>query len=324
MKRLTTKHLDFLTDDFGVWQHTDGSKIDKRHGYALDDVARALLVAVELRDKKKIRIYLGFLKKAITKERVVNFFGPNREPLPKAWSEDALGEAYWALCEYRSNFKDKNDGINDLLKVCESYIRKMTSIRGRAYSLIGAAKINLPLAKKLAEILFVQYQNNRKDDWCWIEDDLVYGNAIIPLSFFEAYSAFGEKKYLASGVEMLDFLNKETDLGNKPIAVGNNGWYKKGKEIALFDQQPVDPAYQVLANIRAFDLTEIDRFRIQAKYFMSWFWGNNMAKKVLINLKAQSCHDGINAKQIAPNQGAENIVCYLLAQEKIWPYLDDK
>lgn len=325
MKKIGLKHYNYLTDDFGIWQHTIGEKIDKRHGYALDDVARALLVAIEYRDEKKMQVYLGFITKAISKERVVNFFGPKREPLDKAWSEDALGEAYWALSEYSvyCGIK-KDDAFNDLLKICESYIKKMTSIRGRAYSLIGASKINIHLAKKLAKGLFLQYEKARTPEWSWIEDGLVYGNAIIPLSFFEAFSALQDRKYLLAGVEMLNFLNNKTDFNDKPIAIGNNGWHKKGKKVALYDQQPVDPAYQVLANVRAYNLTGADAFRIRAKYFFSWFWGNNLAGKSLINLERHSCHDGLGRGSIDPNQGAENIVCYLLAQEKIWPYLNKR
>ena len=39
---LRMDHLFDMTTDIGIWQHAKGSKPDRRHGYSIDDQARAL------------------------------------------------------------------------------------------------------------------------------------------------------------------------------------------------------------------------------------------------------------------------------------------
>ena len=41
-------HLKRMTTDIGIWQHCRDDAPDKRHGYSIDDVARALIVAIGL------------------------------------------------------------------------------------------------------------------------------------------------------------------------------------------------------------------------------------------------------------------------------------
>jgi hypothetical protein len=289
-------------------------------GYALDDSARALLVAVRYGDVEKAQIYLNFLKKAISKKRVVNFFSKDRKPLSIKYSEDALGEAYWALAEARATGLFVSE-VQVLIDIITPKIYKMSSVRGRAYSLLGASKIDKELTIYLVESLTKQYSKNADRSWEWIEDKLTYANAIIPLSFLEASDVLGGK-YRLIGLSMLNFLNRITTYGSVPMVIGNLGWYEKGKGKAIFNQQPIDAAYQILANKKAWELSGNDNYIYKAKEFVSWFWGNNILGRSLLDVSDDSCLDGIRQNGLNPNRGAENIVCYLLAQESMSHHLD--
>jgi len=313
MRRISFRHIDFLTDDFGIWQHTDKGEINRKFGYALDDAARALLVAVQYKDQKKQKIYYSYLAKALGGSKTINFFGPDRKLLSGNWSEDALGEAYWAIAHYSD--------LDNIIGKIKKKIGKFQSLRGQAYALLGAAKNDPILADKLAGRISDQFPNGDSSSWRWPEDTLRYANAIIPYSLLSFAEVSEKGSHYNKALSMLNFLNKETKANGKPIAIGNDGWYARGGEKALFDQQPVDPAYQVLANVKAWELSGEKKYLDEAKIYFSWFWGNNVLGKPLIDFSDGSCHDAICSRGVSGNRGAESIICYLLAQNAIWKYL---
>lgn len=321
MKKIGFDHFNYLTDDFGIWQHTDGKKIDKKHGYALDDSARALLLASNNGLEEKINIYVNFLDLATKNNPVVNFFSPSRTVLPNPWSEDALGETYWALAELYD--KHKISDADKIIKRITPLVDRFTSLRGRAYALIGATKVNFSLAKKLFRSIEQDFVDHRRTNWNWLENSLSYANAIVPLSLLE-YAEFNKcESAKIVGLALLDFLNRVTKMQNKPFVIGNRGWFKKGLKKAVFDQQPIDAGYQVLANIKAYEVCNDKKYLQEARQYFSWFWGNNIKGSVLIDLSSYGCFDGIREDGLSKNMGAESIICYLLAQERIWPYLQE-
>lgn len=321
MEKIGLDHFNYLSDNFGIWQHTQGAKIDRQHGYALDDAARALILAKELGLKEKAKVYLNFIRESVSPHRIINFFDKKRQPLPLDWSEDALGESYWAIAQLYDEPELKNLCSALALQI-EQRILKFSSVRGTSYSLLGAIIQNHTLAEKLSDFLIKTYELNKRWNWHWLENELTYGNAIVPLALIEFGHAAKDSNALNVGFEMLDFLNKTTKVDRKPIAIGNNGWFKKGREKSTFDQQPVDISYQIIANVSAYEISLQDAYLAEAKTYFSWFWGNNCASRLMVDPKRHLCFDGINEKKISDNSGAESIVCFLLAQEKIWPYLE--
>jgi hypothetical protein len=51
----------------------------------------------------------------------------------------------------------------------------------------------------------------------------------------------------------------------------------------------------------------------QANFWFDWFSGNNITNQVMIDKKTTGVFDGLCEHSLNPNQGAESIVCYLLA-----------
>jgi len=317
------KHFNYLSDDFGIWQHTRGKIIDKRHGYALDDAARALIVALEYGSVKQARIFLDFIREATRNGRIVNFFGPDRSPLSRPSSEDALGESYWAVA-FAHNKKLNPEVTEGLIEKLNILALDMKSLRGKSYSLLGSLMLGKKSAHKLASDIETEYLNNKRKNWSWPEGMISYANAIIPLSLIEYGQVMKRSSALNSGIEMLDFLNRVTKVDRTPIAIGNKGWFARGRRKEVFDQQPIDIAYQVLANVRAFENSNDNKYLVEARNYFHWFWGNNLAEKPLIDASDWSCLDGIQENKLSSNRGAESVICYLLAEKAIEPYLDEK
>jgi hypothetical protein len=323
MKRVPPRHLEFLTDDFSIWQHTVGREIDKTNGYALDDAARALLAAVELKRPDLATIYIGFIEKCCTAERVINFYTAGREVWDRPWSPDALAETYWALAVAVSH--DIEAGR------CQAIIQQAILprlyelrqwLRARCYLVIGAVLIDQKLATELTEELLAEYRANAHADWPWPEEELFYGNAIIPYALLEAGRLLGFDEAAEAGMKMLRFLNGVCLLPDGKVhLVGNQGWYPRGGRVAEFGEQPIDAAYAILANVSAYRQTKASAWLEAAGEYLRWFWGANRTGEPLVNWTDGSVGDGIDESGVSPNRGAENVVCYLYAQEQLWPLL---
>jgi len=322
IKKNNLNHFRYLSDDFGIWQHTRGKIIDIKHGYALDDAARGLIIALEYGMQRQAQTFLDFIRAATSNGRVVNFFGPDKKPLDLPWSEDALGESYWAVAYA------KKRGLNieistRLVERLDIHANKFTSLRGRAYSLLGSILASKETARKLAASIYDEYLLNKKPNWLWPEPNLSYGNAIIPLSLLEFSLHYPNPEIEDASKLMLNFLNRVTKVKKTPIAIGNRGWFQLGLKKAIYDQQPIDIAYQVLANIRAYEILNEKNYLDEAKTYFSWFWGNNVAKKPLIDIRDWSCLDGICENKLSRNRGAESVICYLMAERAMEPYLGE-
>src|SRR6266404_5271734 len=105
---LQTGHLLSMCDDTGLFQHAVHSVPDRRHGYCVDDNARALLLACALNEPGEQRLpealtarLAAFVQHAWNPDtrRFRNFMSFDRSWLEDIGSEDSHGRTLWALGE---------------------------------------------------------------------------------------------------------------------------------------------------------------------------------------------------------------------------------
>src|ERR1044072_3680708 len=130
---IDTRYVEEITDDFGIWQHATKDHIEREHGYAVDDAARALLVAGSYNKPELGKVYLNLIHHACCDFLdPVNFFTADREPLPGPWSPDALGQVLWAMTAARTlNLDDKK--IIETEARALPYIIKSNDVQANAY-----------------------------------------------------------------------------------------------------------------------------------------------------------------------------------------------
>lgn len=317
-RKVPLDYLERITDDFGIWQHSNGNGIAIKHGYALDDAARALIVAVLYQRWDLIRVYLRYLQVSVQPSgSIVNFFDGDRLPImDKLGSHDAIAQAYWAL-SLLAKIHVKWDGetlesllieeAKELQKVYRDHASGGLWLRGNCYALLGAvAGRDVNLVKDLVERLKLLPLD---EQWIWPEPTLTYANAIYPWALISA----GE---VERGLSCLRFLNSVCREDGTPSVIGNKGWYPKGGTKALYDQQPIDAAYLIMANQQAYTISNDKYYLENAWFYFSWFWGNNIKKYILID-DDNSVRDGFSQTELSANRGAENIICYLWAQKTL-------
>ena len=326
----TLKHLVRMTDDTGLLQHSFGSVPDRKHGYCLDDNARAIIVATKyynlVGDKKALDLldrYLSFIVYMQREDgRFHNFLGYDREYLDETGSHDSFGRALWGLGYAMKYAPDwivpvaKNNFDRALPHIDE------LNLRGSALALIGLYYYNkrFPGAtsvrkgiKLLADKLVGFYFNQSSDDWHWFEPVLSYSNGLIPKSLMLAYEVVVNVEYINIALESMEFLIKHTFKNGHLSLIGSNGWYKKNGKRAGFDQQAVDAMATVEMLRTAYAIYEKPEYLRKMKTAFNWFLGLNDKNISMYDFRTGGCSDGLTPNGRSLNQGAESLLAYMLS-----------
>jgi len=322
-----------------MMQHCRGAIPDKKHGYCLDDNARALIVAIlayqNLKQKKFLKlakIYLNFISRMQRADgRFHNFLSYDLNYLDKVGSADSFGRAImalgfliWANIDYELSQKAEK-----IFKKAQNHLENLKYLRATAFSIIGLffyfqsskEKKARKQIEVLADNLLEAFKKNHSLRWQWFEDCLTYSNAVIPLALFLAFKILKKKKYLRTAKLSFDFLLRVCQVKGVPAPIGQKGWYQRGKKRAFFDQQLVDVGAMVITSLIAHQILKKEKYLQAALKWFSWFWGNNLLKKEMLDLKTGGAYDGLKPTKRNKNQGAESLLAYLLAQLILQKYL---
>ena len=346
-------YLKLLTDDVGIIQHTNLGVPARHHGYSTDDVGRALVALTKLADSQKkaeefrklITTYMSFLEHAQTDTgHFHNFMSYRREFLDEKGSEDTLGRAIYGLghvvsCPYLP--KNMRTLANTLISKSRPEIENLGSPRAKAYAMcglyemlragIGADEFESmfnsrrdtveSVDRDTFESIFISHANslvdlyeaNHKEDWNWFESTVTYSNAKMSESLLLAYNYTKDRTYKKIGLATLDFLTEIQWKGDFFDMVGNQGWYSYNGEKPIFDQQPIEAGYLSQAYVSAYEIVRERKYLELAKYSFEYFLGRNRLQAVMYDYSTGAVCDGLNLNGMNCNQGAEPVICFLMA-----------
>jgi hypothetical protein len=324
-------HIFRLTDDTGMLQHSKYSLPDPNHGYTTDDNARAMIMALMLYERYKKSKYLdlvyryaSFLLNAQNGDgRFRNFMSYNRKWLEKEGSEDCFGRCIWALGFVLSH-KHTPEGIKraltHMLQRAMPNVPALISPRAKAYSIIGLAHLEDEVAKKLvfetARTLCCQYDEYKDGKWKWFENIVAYCNNVLPWSMTVAYKVTGEREFLETAEESLEFLSKITFRDGYFKPIGCNGWLLKGGRPAEYDEQTVEACEGVLTYLEAYETTGKEDYLLKAKKCHQWYEGFNSKGLSLIDKETGGCYDALTQQGLNLNMGAESLISYVISYLK--------
>jgi len=346
LPELKLDHLNRMTDDTGILQHSIFTIPNRREGYTTDDNARALIFAVllgqfgngQLNNDQGERAnpaaedstlrYLSFLEHAFNpaKGRFKNFLRYDRRWNEPVGSEDCHGRALWALGSVLGRSQDQGcrGAAGRLFEFSLPAVLEFSSPRAWAYTLLGiqeylssypgdrdAQKIRSALSRRLLEM----YESIRRPEWKWFENVLAYGNARLPQALLLAGAACSDDRMISAGLESLDWLSKtqHCELNGHFVPIGSQGFYRQDGEKARFDQQPLEAAGAVSACLQAYRVTGDSRWRNEAWSAFNWFLGDNDLQLPLYDSVTGGCRDGLHPDRANENQGAESTLSFLMA-----------
>lgn len=329
---LKDDHIFRITDDTGMLQHSKYSLPDPNHGYTTDDNARALIMALMLYERYGRREYLDLVYRYASfvlnaqneKGRFKNFMSYDRRWLEEEGSEDCFGRCLWALGFGLSNEhtpKGVKHGLAYMLKKAMPHVTSLKSPRAKAYSIIGLSRLEGEEAQRLvfeaAQFLCNQYEEYSDGNWKWFENIVAYCNNVLPWSLILAYRTTGEKRFLDTAEESLEFLGGVTFKDGYYKPVGCDGWLLKGGYPAEFDEQTVEACEAVLTYMEAYETTGEKKYLQKAKSCHAWYEGINSKGISLVDSETGGCYDGLTKDGVNLNRGAESLVSYVISYLRI-------
>jgi hypothetical protein len=327
--------LKTFTDDTGVFQHAKFCIPRRSEGYTTDDNARALVAAVRYHRlfgdqtvNSLAQVYLAFLNHMQKPDGSFhNYLSYERRFLDVDGSPDAIGRTLWACgCTINSQLPSGMRSVaRDIFDRGLPSVWKSVSLRLYSAALAGIHEYHKALpdeklvgsAEKLGAFLVQAFRDQSKDDWLWFESHLTYDNARLPQALFLAYSLTNKQEFLNVAEQAMDFLINTQMVEGVYVPIGNDGWYKRGGNRPMYDQQPLEAAAMVDAAVDGYYATKEKRYLEAAETIFGWYIGRNSRGIVMYDADTGGCYDGLAADCVNQNEGGESSISYLLARLKL-------
>jgi hypothetical protein len=167
------------------------------------------------------------------------------------------------------------------------------------------------VARSAALRLVECYNRSMRSDWPWFESRMTYANAVLPHALFVAAQHWQGNGFLDVAASSFAFLEAETTAEGIFWPVGNDDWYPRGEDKALYDQQPVEASTMADAALAGIDLLGEEKYRSTFRRAHAWFYGENSLRQPLVDASSGACCDGLQVSGLNRNQGAESTLAYL-------------
>ena len=335
VRALTPKFaaVERMSDATGMLQHSIYSVPDRRHGYCIDDNARALMLMSAMDDldpvvrDKWTTIYASFMQYAWNPDarRFRNFMNFDRTWCEDVGSEDSNGRALWALGVTARDGKEPKhrDWARAMFDATASLAFDLGSLRAQSFAMLGAAAmLDASPGHDLARSILERFPDDqlallaeaRRPEWQWFEIVLAYDNARLPQALIVAGRALGRQDLIDCGLQTLDWIvAKQTSPEGRFRAVGTESFHRPYAEPLQFDQQPLEAQATVDACIAAHEATGDPRWVMEAERAYAWYLGQNDLDLPLASPADGGCFDGLMPTGLNRNQGAESILALQLA-----------
>jgi glycosyltransferase involved in cell wall biosynthesis len=325
---LRTDHLLTLVDDVGIVQHAHGIIPNRESGYCVDDVARLAVVSLELARRGDGQTWtstlyraLAFLHAAEGEGGMRNFMGYDRRWLDEPHMGDHVGRTVWALGEILATawIPAVVEPTRNLLERLVNALDSDVSLRTAAYAVLGLSRLDADrldrparcLLERLVDQLGDTYDQNASDDWHWFEGKLTYDNARLAQALLSGGSALGRDDMTELGLDSLRWLGDECGLAEGTLRLpGHRGRRRNEAAPGAGDEQPLDAAAFVEAELTAFAITRDAEHGVRARHSFEWFLGRNQLARPLYDFATGGCSDGLGAEELNANEGAESTLAF--------------
>ncbi len=325
-----------MCDATGMFQHAIGTVPDRRHGYCIDDNARALMwinVAEGIERGERIARagqYASFIQHAWNPDRGAfrNFMAFDRSWCEDVGSEDSNGRTLWALGHTIEHSRDPDLRFWARMwyDTALPHLRDLKSPRTVAFVMLGAAARlrrepghapSRQVLERGGQCLDALLAGHRSPEWPWFESRLGYDNPRLPQALIEAGELLGRADWLAAGLESARWIagvQTAEDGLFRPVGSETLG---RDREVLPFDQQPLE-AQAAIECARSAHRARPDKCWVEhADAAWRWFFGANDRGAVLADFATGRCRDGVNPRGRNENCGAESILALHLSRHSM-------
>ncbi len=322
-----------MSDATGMFQHGILTIPDRRHGYCIDDNARALILMTQMTDLDAdlrdhwTTIYAAFVQHAWNPDngRFRNFMSFDRRWLEEAGSEDSCGRTLWALgiASRDAQTRRHREWAAQLFNVALEPLSAITSPRAQAFTILGcAATLDTEPGHRLARDTLTRFADHlaalvsiqRRPDWAWFEAFLAYDNARLPQALLIAGRHLKRPDLIATGLATLAWIAERQRAPEGHFrAVGSESFGRMHQPPLPFDQQPLEAQATIEAALAAIAVDVDPCWPALAESAYRWFLGQNDLDTPLATPANGGCCDGLTPTGANRNQGAESLLALQLA-----------
>lgn len=326
-------HLLRLTTATGLWEHALLTEPRTEHGMCVDDVARALVVAVRADDPPAAvgvmaRTHLAFLLDAQGEGRRDGRLHNRRHAdgrwLDEASTDDHWGRALWAFGTAVAHSPDDAVVTGARLGADDAMQARSPHPRAMAYAALGAALLleaspgDRAARRLLDDARLVLSPEGAPTPtaarWSWPEERLTYANAVLPEAMIAVGCALHDADLRRDGLLLLGWLEDEQTVDGH-LSLVPAGGRSPGDARPGFDQQPIEAAALAEAARTAWSATRDRRWADLLASCVSWFEGANDAGLPLRDPATGGCCDGLEDGAVNLNQGAESTLAWLATEQ---------
>jgi glycosyltransferase involved in cell wall biosynthesis len=325
---LRTDHLLTLVDDVGIIQHAFGTIPNRDSGYCVDDVARLALVALALARRSDEQLWTSILYRALAFLRAAegpggmhNFMGYDRRWLDQRHVGDHVGRTVWALGEVLGTawIPAVVEPTRSLLGELVGSLSGPLSLRTASYAALGLSRLDPDrldvrsrrLLERCVDQLAEAHTENASADWSWFEDELSYDNARLAQALVVGASALERDHEAALGLESLRWIGDQCGLAEDRLRLpGHRGRSRGQAAPGAGDEQPLDAAAFVEAELAALTVTRNPEHGKRASCAFEWFLGRNRLDRPLYDFATGGCNDGLGRNDVNINEGAESTLAF--------------
>lgn len=325
------KHLIALTTDHGVFEHCAGRNPRLEHGYCVDDVARALMVAERgLSDdhglEQVAEMSSRFLSNALNDEGLMC----NRRDVSGEWrgpfaSGDHWGRSLWAWGTTMAESGDPARRAAAERGWDRAARQRSPFLRSMAHAVLGAGEVlrvapRDPLALALLCDFSAMVSPSGHPAWPWPEPRLTYANAIVPHALLISGCHLGDDELVDRSLRMLTWLVQVQSRGEHLSLIPNTGW-SPGQILPDFDQQGIEVAHLIEAVVFAEEIAPQPMWKDVLTSGVAWFLGDNDTGIAMADPRDGAGFDGLTWTGRNPNAGAESTLAYLSVMQRARQYL---
>ena len=315
-------HLLRLTDERGLFEHTEHEVPRREHGYCVDDVARGLIVVCrephpEPAVARLVRRYLDFTLAALAPDGRCR----NRMDVDGRWRDepdlgDWWGRAVWGLGVAARSAHTAGLRARALGGFRIAAQQRSPNIRSMAFAALGAGEVlrsrpdELAARSLLADAARAIDAGPAAEGWLWPEPRLAYGNGTLAEALIVAGSLLDDPALVDRGLGWLEFLLQiETRNGHLSVTpVAGRGHQDRD---AGFDQQPIEVASLADACATAYRVTGDPVWGIGIELAWKWFLGDNDSSIAMFEPTTGAGFDGLLVDGRNLNRGAESTLAML-------------
>lgn len=320
-----------LSDGTGLLQHSLGPVPDRRHGYCLDDNARALMLTMRMERSDQTDAaaltYASFIQHAWNEERGIfrNFMRFDRSWCEDAGSDDANGRAIWALgdCCARAHDPALRQWARRLYDTALPHMEAIDSPRALAFMVLGALGVleqdpehgaSRDLVRRSCDMFCRLVEESRRPDRTWFEMMLAYDNPRLSEALIAAGTALDRFRWVEIGLDTLQWLAEHQYASEGHFRpVGSDSLGKSDLPPLPFDQQPLEALAAIEASSSAWRASGDDLWFDRARRAYDWFFGANDRGVALADPATGRCRDGLTPHGANENCGAESILAFHLS-----------